>query len=198
MSKRERREWEIRPRGKRRGGILTLLDPDENPITDDLIKKAATPKLRKQMEALRKLHAYQIAHPMDPRPMREADALAREGLPEPKQLQIGSAVEEAMKYGLEIGRRAALFGLDAKIGRDLLRRTSNATDANSAAAAARHADWQARADTYWRDRPGLTLRKTAELIIEALCNDGKSEHVKAVKTIMNNTHKPSEKPSRSM
>ena len=88
MSKRERREREIRPRGKRRGGILTLLDPDENPITDDLIK-TATPKLRKQMETLRELHAYQIAHPMDPRPMREADALARKGLPEPKQLQPG-------------------------------------------------------------------------------------------------------------
>jgi hypothetical protein len=189
MSKRERREWEIRPRGKRRGGTLTLLDSDENPYTDDLINKAP-PELRKQLLAARELRAYEIAHPMDPRPMREADALAREGLPEPKQLQIGSAVEEAMKYGLEIGRRAGLFGLDAKSGRDLLRRMSNARDAKAVAAAARHADWQARAETYWREKPGRTYKQVAKLIREALGHDGKPEHVRAKKTIMNNIHKP--------
>ena len=189
MSKRERREWEIRPRGKRRGGTLTLLDSDENPYTDDLINKAP-PELRKQLLAARELRAYEIAHPMDPRPMREADALAREGLPEPKQLQIGSAVEEAMKYGLEMGRRAGLFGIDAKSGRDFLRRMDKLRKAKPVAAAARHADWQARAEIHWRKRPERTYRQVAKLIRKALQDDDKSEHVPAEQTIINNICKP--------
>jgi hypothetical protein len=190
MSKRERREWEIRPRDKRRGGILTLLDPDENPITDDLIKKAATPKLRKQMEALRELHAYQIDHPMDPRPMREADALARKGLPEPKQLQIGSAVEEAMKYGLEIGQRAGLFGIDAKFGRDRLRGLADGRKLWTVAAAARHVDWQTLADTYWRENPDLTAEVVARRILKVLEDNDSGGFVPTKKTIQNNIRKP--------
>jgi len=193
----KRREWEIRPRGKRRGGRLRLLDPDENPYTDDLIDKAAKPELRKQLLALRELRAYEIAHPMDPRPMREADARALEGLPESKQLQIGAAVEQALLYGLEMGRRAGMFGLDAKSGRDLLRRMSSARDAKAVAALARHKDWQARADTYWQEKRDRKYKQVAKLIIKALLHDDKSEHVRAEKTIMNNIRKPNlKKPSR--
>jgi hypothetical protein len=175
---------------KRRGGILTLLDPNENPITDDLIDRAATPKLRKQLRAFRDFRAYEIAHPMDPRPMREADALARKGLPEPKQLQIGSAVEEAMKYGLEIGRRAGLFGIDAISGRDHLRRMSNARDVKAVAAAARHVDWQTLADTYWRENPDLTAELVARRILKVLEDNDSGEFVPTKKTIQNNIRKP--------
>jgi len=170
MSKRERREWEIRPRGKRRGGILTLLDPAENPYTDDLIDKAA-PELRKQLLAARKFYAYMLAHPMDPRPMREADARAKEGLPEQKQLQIGVAVEEALKYGLKLGALAEKFGVDAVQGRKYVQQqiaaSLGAAASRNMETAVRHSEWCAAMDARHQKNPDWKKSQLAEAVAKS-------------------------------
>ena len=134
-------------------------------FTDDELARAETPELRKKLEAERELDAYMLAHPMDPRPMHEADARAKEGLPEPKQLQVGVAVEEALKYGLEIGWRAGIFGVDASRGRKYTEQQNRA--GRSAAASrkeeteVRHREWRADMDELHRKHKHWSKRRLA-------------------------------------
>ena len=157
MSKRKRREWEIPPRGP----------------TDDDLARAATPELRKQMERMQKLAAYNFEHPMDPRPMREAEARAAIS---GSAGDIGLATEQALLFGLELGRREGLFGVDAIEGRRYLEQqranSGMSVVIRTQATMIRHAKWRADMEALHSKHQSWSGRRLAMRLAESYRTTG--------------------------
>ena len=106
------------------------------------------------------LGRYNSAHPMDPRPIREAEARG----------DISAAVEQALLYGLELGRRAGMFGLDAVEGRKYLQRQIDNSKLSAASrkmeTEIRHAEWRADMEELHSKHPSWSGRRLAMRLAE--------------------------------
>ena len=148
-------------------------------VTDKDIA-AAPRELRPAMRRARKVILEMCEAPLNFRPVLEAKARG----------DIDGAIEQAVRYGFELGRRTH----DAIQGREFLGRMAGARAVGRRNAEERHADWQERRDSIMRDNPNLKHPEdVAEEIHKELQHEhretGEPEKVPAVRTILNNIRK---------
>ena len=137
-----------------------ILHVTQEEIAELIDVNGAPPELRKQAQATLDFLLHHIfVEPIDPRPMREAEARG----------DIAAATEEAGRYYFALGKQARAFGLDAIHGRKALDKLAAARAEKDRKAAEYSQHVRDAAAPFWR--PGRQLKKVAEETRKALLRE---------------------------